>query len=105
MLGLAIQVVSDAGPDIGPECAIVLGMKRVSIQDLKAQLSAAIIEAESGNTIIVTRHNEPVAQLGPARPQHVQRGEKVGTGQIKPALRRATRGRYLSALNEDRSNL
>jgi prevent-host-death family protein len=81
-----------------------MDMKRVSIQDLKAQLSAAIVEAESGNTIIVTRHNEPVAQLGPARPQHVQRGEKVGTGPIKPAVRRATRGRYLTALNEDRAN-
>jgi prevent-host-death family protein len=79
-------------------------MKRVSIQDLKAQLSAAIVEAESGKTIIVTRHNEPVAQLGPARLQHVLRGEKVGTGRITPALRRATRGRYLTALNEDRAN-
>jgi prevent-host-death family protein len=79
-------------------------MKRVPIQDLKAQLSAAIVEAESGNTIIVTRHNEPVAQLGPARPQHIQRGEKVGTGQIKPALRRATKGRYLTVLDEDRAD-
>ena len=79
-------------------------MKKVSIQDLKSQLSAAIVEAESGNTIIVTRHNDPVAQLEPGRPQHVQRGEKVGTGPIKPALRRATRGRYLTALNEDRAN-
>ena len=79
-------------------------MKRVSIQELKAQLSASIVEAESGTTIIVTRHNEPVAQLGPARPQHVERGEKVGTGQLKPALRRATKGRYLTALHEDRAN-
>jgi len=79
-------------------------MKRVSIQDLKAQLSAAVVEAESGSTIIVTRHNEPVAQLGPARPQHAHRGERVGTGQIKPALRRGTKGRYLAALMEDRGN-
>ena len=79
-------------------------MKRVSIQDLKAQLSAAIVEAESGSTIIVTRHNEAVAQLGPVRPQHVQRGERVGAGRIKPVLRRATKGRYLTALIEDRAN-
>lgn len=81
-----------------------MAMIRVSIQDLKAQLSAAIAEAESGKTIVVTRHNEPVAQLGPARPQHVQRGAKVGTGRIKPALRRATKGRYLTALIEDRAD-
>ncbi|OFW19564.1 MAG: hypothetical protein A3H97_24985 [Acidobacteria bacterium RIFCSPLOWO2_02_FULL_65_29] len=77
-------------------------MKQVSIQDLKAQLSAAVVEAESGRTIIVTRHNEPVAQLGPARPQHIHQGKSVGTGRIRPALRRGTKGRYLIALVEDR---
>jgi prevent-host-death family protein len=77
-------------------------MKQISIQDLKAQLSAAIVEAESGSTIIVTRHNEPVAQLGPARHRHVHRGERVGTGRIRAALRRGTKGRYLAALMEDR---
>lgn len=79
-------------------------MKRVSIQDLKAQLSAAIVEAESGTTILVTRHNEPVAQLGPARSPHVHRGKSVGTGRVRPALRRGTKGRYLAALIEDRGN-
>ena len=79
-------------------------MKMVSIQDLKAKLSAAIVEAESGTTIIVTRHNEPVAQLGPARPRHVHRGQSVGTGPIRPALRRGTKGRYLAVLIEDRGN-
>jgi antitoxin (DNA-binding transcriptional repressor) of toxin-antitoxin stability system len=79
-------------------------MKEVSIQDLKATLSAAIAEAEAGSTIVVTRHREPVAQLGPARPPHVHRGERVGTGQIKPALRRGTKGRYLAVLMEDRGN-
>ena len=37
----------------------------VSIQDLKASLSAMVAEAESGDTIIITRHNAPVAQLSP----------------------------------------
>ena len=44
-------------------------MKRISIQDLKARLSAAVAEAESGSTIVITRHNEPVAHLGPSRPR------------------------------------
>jgi antitoxin (DNA-binding transcriptional repressor) of toxin-antitoxin stability system len=38
-------------------------MKLVSIQDLKARLSAIVAEAESGDTIIITRHNVPVAQM------------------------------------------
>jgi antitoxin (DNA-binding transcriptional repressor) of toxin-antitoxin stability system len=39
-------------------------MKQVSIQDLKAGSSAAVSEAGSGRTVVITRHNEPVAQLG-----------------------------------------
>lgn len=79
-------------------------MKRVSIQDLKAQLSAAIVEAESGATILVTRHNQPVAQLGPARARDVHHGRRAGTGRIKPALRRGTKGRYLAVLMDDRGD-
>ena len=50
-------------------------MKQISIQDLKAQLSSTIAEAQAGATIIVTRHNQPVAQLGPAQTRHVHRGK------------------------------
>jgi prevent-host-death family protein len=77
-------------------------MKRISIQDLKAQLSGAVSEAESGRTILITRHNEPVAQLSPARPLHVHRGTRVGSARLAPALTRGTRGRYLAVLIEDR---
>ena len=79
-------------------------MKQVSIQDLKAGLSAAIAEAESGRTLVITRHNEPVAQLGPARAARVHRGARVGEGRIQPALRRSTKGRYLALLLEDRGS-
>ena len=77
-------------------------MKRISIQDLKAQLSGAVSQAESGSTILITRHNEPVAQLSPARPQNVHRGRRVGSGRILPALARGTKGRYLAVLMADR---
>lgn len=79
-------------------------MNRISIQDLKAQLSGAVSEAESGSTIVITRHGEPVAQLSPARPPHVHRGKRVGTGRINPAVTRGTRGRYLAVLLDDRGN-
>ncbi|MEO8679142.1 MAG: type II toxin-antitoxin system prevent-host-death family antitoxin [Vicinamibacterales bacterium] len=79
-------------------------MKRISIQDLKAQLSAAVAEAQSGRTIVVTRHNEPVAHLGPAHPHHVHVGRRPGAGRLKPALKRGTKGRYLKVLAEDRSD-
>lgn len=80
-----------------------MDMKKVSIQDLKAQLSGTIAEAESGSTIVITRHNEPVAQLTPARLAHVHRGARVGAGRLKPVLSRGTGGRYLDVLLEDRS--
>jgi prevent-host-death family protein len=77
-------------------------MKQISIQDLKAQLSAAVSEAESGNTIVITRHNQPVAKLVPAHPQHEHRGENVGKRGIGAALKRGTRIPYLEVLLEDR---
>ena len=81
-----------------------MDMKRISIQDLKAQLSAVVAEAQAGRTIIITRHNEPVARLVPARPQHLHRGASAGSGRIKPALKRGTKGRYLTVLMEDRGS-
>jgi prevent-host-death family protein len=77
-------------------------LKQISIQDLKARLSAAVAEAEAGSIIVVTRHNEPVAQLGPAHHPHVHRG--VGTGRLEPAVKRGTKGRYLTILLEDRGS-
>ncbi len=77
-------------------------MKRLSIHELKAQLSGAISDAASGQTIVITRHNEPVAQLGPAQARGVRRGNAVGSGRLTPLIPRGTRGRYLEVLGEDR---
>ncbi len=82
-------------------------MPTISVQDLKAQLSAAIAQAEAGDTLIITRHNEPVAHLGPARPVHVHRGARVGSGRLRPAIKggiKGPKGRYLAVLMEDRGD-
>ena len=79
-------------------------MKLVSIQDLKARLSAMVAEAESGDTIIITRHSAPVAQLSPTRTESVHRGKSVGSSRLRAALKRGTKGRYLEVLLEDRGN-
>jgi len=76
----------------------------VSIQDLKANLSSLVAEAESGDTIVITRHNAPVAQLSPARTAFVHRGENVGKGRLEAALKRGTKVPFLEALLEDRGN-
>lgn len=77
-------------------------MKSISIKDLKAGLSGAVAEASAGQTILITRHNEPVAQLTAAGSRHVHRGAAVGTGRLRPAIRRGTGGRYLAVLGDDR---
>ena len=82
-------------------------MTRISVQDLKAQLSGAIARAEAGDTLIITRHNEPVAHLGPVQHAHVHRGARVGTGRLRPAIKggvKGPKGRYLAVLKEDRDD-
>jgi prevent-host-death family protein len=77
-------------------------MKQISVQDLKGQLSAAIAEAESGETLVITRHNRPVAKLAPARHPVVHQGKYYGRAKLRPVLKAGTRGRYLKVLLEDR---
>lgn len=77
-------------------------MKRISIQDLKARLSGAVSEAEAGGTMLITRHNQPVARLGPAGAPHLHPGLRAGAGRLEPAARRGTKGRYLAVLTDDR---
>lgn len=79
-------------------------MKKVSIQDLKAQLSALIAEAESGRTVLITRHNEPVARLEPMRPAHLHPASSRQLTPLKPAIRGGTSGRALELLLEDRGH-
>lgn len=77
-------------------------MKEISIQDLKSKLSAAIAAAESGHIIVITRHNRPVARLAPADVPHVHVGKNLRSSHLKPLLKQASRGRYLSVLLDDR---
>ena len=79
-------------------------MKRISIQDLKAKLSAAVSEAESGDTILITRHNQPVAKLVPAHPEHLHRGRNAEKDAIRPAIKRGVKIPYLDLLLEDRGD-
>jgi len=83
---------------------MIMAMKQISIQDLKARLSSAVAQAEAGDTIIITRHHAPVAKLGPADPPHVHRGPDAGTRGLKPALKPGTRIPYLEVLLDDRGD-
>lgn len=43
-------------------------MAKVNIRELKANLSHFVERAQAGETIVVARHNEPVAELRPIGP-------------------------------------
>lgn len=76
-------------------------MKMVSIQELKASLSALVAEAAAGTPVLITRHKRAVARLVPADP-HVHVGKRFGKAKLKGLLRNATRGRYLEVVADDR---
>jgi prevent-host-death family protein len=77
-------------------------MKEISIQDLKARLSAAVAEAESGHIILITRHNRPVARLTPATSRIPMWARNLRTSKLKPLLKQIRGSRYLTVLIEDR---
>lgn len=79
-------------------------MKQVSIKDLKAGVAAVVAEAEAGHSVLVTRHNRPVAILGPVRRPGVHRGAAVGKGGLTPAVKVGTAGRVLAVLADDRTD-
>jgi prevent-host-death family protein len=78
-------------------------MNQISIQDLKARLSAVVAEAEAGQTIVITRHHAAVAKLIPAD-QHLHRGDRFGHGELKPAIKTNARIPYLQVLSNDRGD-
>ena len=79
-------------------------MKQMRIQDLKAHLSTAVSEAEAGATIIITRHNQPIAQLSPLRSPHVHYGSKADASELRSAIQGGTNGRIFEILDEDRGD-
>jgi prevent-host-death family protein len=81
-----------------------MSMPEISVQDLKARLSSAIAEAEAGEVLVITRHREPVALLGPATVAGVRRGRQVGRGRLVPAVKGGTGGRALAILLDDRGD-
>jgi prevent-host-death family protein len=44
-------------------------METVGLFDAKTHLSELVARAERGEEVIITRHNKPVAKLGPVNPQ------------------------------------
>jgi prevent-host-death family protein len=46
-------------------------MKKMSVHEAKAKFSAVLREVAQGETIIVTKHDEPVAEISPVKKPRV----------------------------------
>jgi prevent-host-death family protein len=51
----------------------VVTMARVNIREFKAHFSAFVDRAASGETIVISKRNEPVAELRPVSPRRTAR--------------------------------
>jgi len=77
-------------------------MKKVSICEFKRHLSSLVAEAAGGESILITKHKNPLAKLSAADRDHLIVGSRVGKVTLKPVLKRGSKGRYLAVLLEDR---
>ena len=77
-------------------------MKRVSLKELKQNLSSWVEVAHNGDPVEVLKYNRPFVTIVPWNPSRVRIGSKAGRSQLKPCLENATRGRWQKILNEDR---
>lgn len=79
-------------------------MKRVSLKDLKQNLSTWVEIAHQGNPVEVMKYNQPFVMLVPWNPSELHIGSKVGKVQLTPCLENATHGKWAKYLEEDRDS-
>jgi antitoxin (DNA-binding transcriptional repressor) of toxin-antitoxin stability system len=77
-------------------------MKTVSLQELKSRIFALLAEVAAGSTVLITKDGRPIAVLSLPEADHLHTGKRFGRGSLGPLLHRATAGRYLEVLAEDR---
>lgn len=83
-------------------------MKRITIEALEQALSNIVQSIERGESFLVTRRGRAVACMVPHdQPEHrdprVHTGSRFGArGRLEPLGSRATGGRYLAILRDDR---
>jgi prevent-host-death family protein len=78
--------------------------RRVGIRELKATLSECIREVESGRTIVVTEHGQPVARIVPEEISPLARVETLRkTGAIAWSGRRLQPARPVGRVRGERT--
>ena len=79
-------------------------MERVTVQDLKRNLSGCLKRAAEGRDLVVTRHRKPWVHVTPASERGLHVGDLVGRAYpASPFKTPASRGRFLEVLLRDRA--
>jgi antitoxin (DNA-binding transcriptional repressor) of toxin-antitoxin stability system len=77
-------------------------MKIVPMYGLKQGLASIVAEAETGNDVLIAKHNKPIARLTRPESEHLHLGSQFGKARLKPVVKGKTAGRCLEILKEDR---
>jgi prevent-host-death family protein len=78
-------------------------MNMVQIQQLKRNLSALVDAAAAGEMIVTTRHNRPIATLGPPPCEGVHRGAAFGRARLEPVAEAGGSVPITVTLDDDRA--
>ncbi|MBI4366962.1 MAG: hypothetical protein HY543_09110 [Deltaproteobacteria bacterium] len=79
-------------------------MKEVPLKELKSNLSFWAEKASKGDLIQITKYNRPYMLVGPSRLDGLVVGSRVGVPLLRPALKAASKGKWLRRLQEDRDD-
>lgn len=79
-------------------------MRKVSLKDLKQNLSAWVEIAHLGEPVEVMKYNQPFVMIVPWNPSELHVGSQVGKAHLKPCLKNATQGKWAAYLDEDRNS-
>ncbi len=82
-------------------------MEKISINEIKKKFAHWANRVAQGEVIHITKYNRPYLKLTQIAEEALHYGERFGKADLKMdlkiGLKRASKGRYLSVLAEDRS--
>ena len=82
---------------------LVVPSKKVSLRELKQNLSKYVRLVSDGHLIEITKFNRPIAILAQPLSHHLHIGKRVGSATIEGVVSKSVRDKALKFLIEDRN--
>lgn len=79
-------------------------MRTVGAFEAKTHLSQLLDQVEAGETVVITRHGEPVAELVPARPRRDQAAIRALIAAVRGSRAGEDRGAKLGTTAKELKN-